>query len=437
MSGLHLVKKRGKRKKLERISQQDIEEGRWKDAAGEQIDSSHMLISMMLPPAVKAFFSEMEAEVGLLCGQRYQHDQADLKRWGAQAGSIILGGQKVAIQRPRVRDVARGQEVLLDAYRKFQDPGIFNQTIFTQAMKHVSQRDYEQGMPKLAQSFGVKKSSVSRAWIKASAAKVEKLLSRDIGLLDIVAVFIDGKRFAEKGVVVALGVASDGKKYVLGIFECSTESSDACISLLDDLQRRGLPDRGLLFVVDGGSGLNKALDLKYDTDKPASRRALRVRCYVHKWRNLAKVLNEDEQAEAAPLFWALRDATDRRTAIDCSAALEGFLKRANRSALNSFLEAKDDLLRIHDLRVSANLRRVFATTNPIESLNSMLEEDLRRVKRWHDSEHFQRWMAAGCLKNEERMRRIRGFRGLPALVVRLKQLCVHGEDGVDHEDRVA
>jgi hypothetical protein len=42
------------------------------------------------------------------------------------------------------------------------------------------------------------------------------------------------------------------------------------------------------------------------------------------------------------------------------------------------------------------------------------------VKRWQDSAHFQRWLATACLQNEKRMRRIRGFRSLPALVVRIQ-----------------
>lgn len=256
-----------------------------------------------------------------------------------------------------------------------------------------------------------------------TAKQVDKLLHRNLSELDIVAVFIDGKRFAHLGVVVALGVGRDGRKHVLGIYQSSTENSSACIALLDDLEKRGMPERRLLFIVDGGSGLNKALEVKYQVGDPANRRAYRVRCFVHKWRNISDVLDEKAQAEAAPLFWGMRSARDYSTAKAASDALEGVLKRANVSALNSYLEAKDDLLAIHRLQIGAELRTVFSTTNPIESLNSLLEEDLRRVKRWRDSEHFQRWMATACLKNEKRMHRIRGYRGLPALMIKLEQLC--------------
>lgn len=427
MSELHVVRPRGKRKILKPISHAQIREKVIEGKDGQMIDSQHMLISMLLPASVKAFLEEVEYEVDTLCGGRHSRE-AGASRWGTQPGSITLGNQRVSIARPRVRD--GGREVPLETYTRFQDPSIFDQTVFDQGLKHVSQRDYEKGLPQIAASFGMSKSSISRSWVKSTKKQVEKLLNRDLRTLDIVAVFIDGKRFSKLGVIVALGIGSDGKKHVIGIYQSSTENSAACIELLNDLERRGLPEKDLLFVVDGGSGLNKALNTKYQIDDEVNRRAVRVRCYVHKWRNIEDVLDEKAKQEAAPLYWALRDARDLTVAKSCSDALEACLKRYNTSALTSYLEAKDDLLAIHRLAIGAQLKKFFSTTNPIESLNSLLEEDTRRVKSWKNSEHFQRWLATACLHNEKRMRKIRGFRALPALKIRLQELCWR-EEAVD------
>ena len=198
--------------------------------------------------------------------------------------------------------------------------------------------------------------------------------------LDIVAVFIDGKRLGKLGVVVALGVGTDGRKYVTGIFQSSTENSAACRGLLDDLEARGLPERDVLFVVDGGSRLNKALSEKYQINNPENRRAYRVRCFIHKCRNIEDVLDEKGKQEAAPLDWAIRDERDVTVAKSCSEALEDCLKRHNVPSLNSYVEAEDDLLAVHRLAIGGNLRKFFSSTNPIESLNYLLEEDMRRVK---------------------------------------------------------
>ncbi len=309
--------------------------------------------------------------------------------------------------------------------------------MFTEGIKKVSQRDYEKGVSKIANSFGFKKSSVSRKWIKTTAKKIEELQKRSLKEMDIRAVFIDGKRFSKHGVIIALGVASDGRKFILGIYQADTENSKSCIALLNDLQTRGLAESGLLFVVDGGSGLNKALEEKYLVHDRKNRRAIRVRCFVHKWWNIEKALGS-EAHKVTGLFWALRDAKDLAEAKVVCDRLESVLKDLNLSALESFREAKQDLLVIHELKLTRSLKTFFSTTNPIESLNSLIEEDMRRVKKWKDSEHFQRWLATYCLASEKKMRKIRGYRDLPALWILLRKLTEQNHvDSIEAIEEVA
>jgi putative transposase len=412
------IRQRKQRQPLKHARREDILADRFENLTGP-IDTQHLLISALLPPAVKAFIQECEREVDVLCGARYKHGKIN-QRWGTQEGSIILANQHVAVEKPRVR-AKDGSEVKLKTYEDFQDPRLFEQAVFTEGIKRVSQRDYEKGVSKIANSFGFKKSQISKRWVKATAKKIEDLQSRDLKPMDIRAVFIDGKRFRKHGVIVALGVAGDGRKFVLGIFQADTENSASCIELLNALERRGLPTSGLLLIVDGGSGLNKALEDKYVVHDKRRRRAIRIRCHVHKWRNLEKALGDDAH-KAAGLFWALRDAKDMVEAKALSDRLESVLGNLNRSALESYREAKEDLLVIHELKLSKNLKRFFSTTNAIESLNSLIEEDMRRVKRWRDSEHFQRWLATYCLASEKRMRRMRGHASLPGLWVLLRSL---------------
>ncbi|MGZ3746680.1 MAG: transposase, partial [Pseudobdellovibrionaceae bacterium] len=103
-------------------------------------------------------------------------------------------------------------------------PKLFEQQVFAEGLKKVSQRDYEKGLSTIANSFGFKKSSVSRKWIKSTAKKLDELQNRPLKELDIRAVFIDGKRFHNQGVIIALGIAADGRKYVLGIYQASSEN---------------------------------------------------------------------------------------------------------------------------------------------------------------------------------------------------------------------
>lgn len=406
------------RKKLVHAKKSDILEGNFDNLEGP-IETQHLLISTLLPPAVKAFIAECESEVEKLCGDRYRHGKTN-HRWGWQKGSIILANQNVALEVPRVR-AKDGNEVRLQTYQDFQDPQLFNQAVFAEGIKKVSQRDYQKGVQKIANSFGFTKSSVSRKWIKTTAKKIEELQKRSLKEMDIRAVFIDGKKFKKHGVIVALGVASDGQKFVLGIYQADTENSASCLALLKDLESRGLSESGLLFVVDGGSGLNKALEEKYQVHDRKNRRAIRIRCFVHKWRNIEKALG-DSAHKAQGLFWALRDAKDLSEAKIVCDRLESVLRDLNLSALESFREAKADLLAIHELKLPRALKTFFSTTNPIESLNSLIEEDMRRVKHWKNSEHFQRWLCTYCLASEKKMRKIRGYKDLPALWILLRKL---------------
>lgn len=90
--------------------------------------------------------------------------------------------------------------------------------------------------------------------------------------------------------------------------------------------------------------------------------------------------------------------------------------------LEMFWHVTSATIQIHELKLSRSLKRFFSTTNASESLNSLVEEDMRRVKKWKSSEHFQRWLATYLLASEKRMRRPRGHAGIPALWVQLRTL---------------
>jgi putative transposase len=87
---------------------------------------------------------------------------------------------------------------------------------------------------------------------------------------------LDGVHLGEHLLVVALGVTDDGTKVPLGVVEGSTENTAVCARLVANLVERGLDaERGLLFVVDGGKALAKAIRAAF------GRKALIQRCRRH------------------------------------------------------------------------------------------------------------------------------------------------------------
>lgn len=64
----------------------------------------------------------MDAEVDAACGPRGRHDADRVAyRHGSEAGSVALGGRRVAVRRPRVRAVDGSGEVTINAYQVFTD----------------------------------------------------------------------------------------------------------------------------------------------------------------------------------------------------------------------------------------------------------------------------------------------------------------------------
>ena len=110
------------------------------------------------------------------------------------------------------------------------------------------------------EAFGLSRSSVSRRYVKGTTRKLPQFLERSLEGYDLVALFLDGKSFAEEELIIALGVTLDGEKIPLGFVETATENERVCCRFLADLVDRGLPyEAGLLVVIDGAKGLYKAV----------------------------------------------------------------------------------------------------------------------------------------------------------------------------------
>ena len=74
------------------------------------------------------------------------------------------------------------------------------------------------------------------------------------------ALFLDGKSFADEEIIIALGVTLDGQKIPLGFVQAATENERVCRRFLSDLVERGMQyEAGLLVVIDGAKGLYKAV----------------------------------------------------------------------------------------------------------------------------------------------------------------------------------
>ena len=94
----------------------------------------------------------------------------------------------------------------------------------------------------------------------------------------------------------------------------------------------------------------------------------------------------------------------------------GWLRGINESAADSLLEALEEVLTLHRLKVPALLRKSLHSTNPIESMFSMVRSCERNIKRYRNSKMRQRWLAAVLLHCERRFRRVKGYASIDIVV---------------------
>jgi len=255
-------------------------------------ESRLAMIQMLVPLGLESVERELQQELKELMGERYARG-GELTRWGRNDGSVYLGDQKVAIRVPRVRHKILGQEVGLQSYHGLQSPQVIDAIVLRRVINGIAQGNYEKAAIEVPETFGIKKTAVCRRFIRASAKKLRAFLERDLSGHDIVAIFMDGKTFAENSIVIALGITMNGDKVLLGFVETNTENHKVCRQFINGMMERGLRlDNEILFVIDGGKGLYKGIK------EVAGDKAIVQRCQWHKREDVMEYLS----AERRPYF---------------------------------------------------------------------------------------------------------------------------------------
>jgi transposase-like protein len=384
---------------------------RREDYAATDVDTKVALVQQLIPLGLMHVQELLQTEVEALAGARHARKTDDDagRRYGSNPGSVRLGGQRVPVRVPRVR--GDDGEIALPSYQQLHTGGgAVDETVLRRVLYGISCENYERAAALVPEAIGVTKSSVSRSFIEASAAQLKAFQERDLSDADYVALFLDGKTFADATMVIALGITITGEKRVVGFVESETENATVLSSFLRSLLARGLDvSRGLLVVIDGGKGLRSAVR------RVLAKRALVQRCMWHKRENVVSYLPQRDQTT-----WRrrLQHAMDRPTYDEARTALDHLiaeLDSINQSAAASLREGLDEILTLHRLGVYATLGRSFKTTNCLENINGQIERLCGKVTYWKNSNQRHRWLAAALLEIEPRLRTVCGYQQLGAL----------------------
>jgi transposase-like protein len=331
-----------------------------------------------------------------------------IRRHGEQGGIVALGGQRVRVQKPRLRRKGGGQgaEVTVPAYAAMQDDAGLRERLLSIVMRGVSTRHYQEVVPELVERCGVSRSAVSRQLQQASAEALKDLCERRFEEVDLLVIYVDGKDFGGHQVICAIGVDLSGKKHVLGLTEGATENAVVVTGLLEDLVERGVkPERKRLFVIDGSKALRKAIDDVFGKQNPVQR------CQAHKRRNVLGYLPKEMQGQVAAAMRAAWKLEPKEGIARLRTQIE-WLERSYPKAAASLREGLEETFTINRLGLSPMLRKCLGTTNVIESSMSGVEGRTGRVTNWREGGMALRWAAAAALETERNFRKIIGHEDL-------------------------
>jgi transposase-like protein len=379
------------------------------------------LLAMSVAAGMAVMRAMFDAEISAACGPRGKHDpDRAAVRHGGENGSVVLGGRRVPVRRPRAR-TTDGHEVPVMTYQLFAAEDQLTAVVIERMLAGLATRRHTAaaepvGYDVEAQASATSRSAISRRFIAATKTALADLLARDLSALDIKVLMVDGEHIAEHCCVVALAITADGSKVPAGLWEGSTENKTVVKHLLADLVSRGLDATdGLLVVIDGAKALSAAVKAVFGA------KAAIQRCTVHKRRNIADHLPESERGWVDLKLVRALNNPDAAAGLRDAKALATALERKHPGAAASLREGIDELFTVARLGITGTLAKTLTTSNPIESMISIARTTNRNVTRWRDGQMVLLWTAAGMLNAQRSFRRVRGFKQMPQLVAALRR----------------
>lgn len=377
-------------------------------------DVRHAFLGLCIDAGQKVLAALMESDRIALCGPKGVPDaQRRAVRGGSTASQVVLGGQRIAVRRPRARSLSDG-ELALPSFEWAANGDPLDAATMAAIAAGVSTRRYastQEPVPAAHRPRAASKSAVSRRFVQLSQEQLAQWLARPLGELDLPVVMIDGIHFRERVILLAIGIDAQGNKHVLGLREGSTEATRVVASLLSDLVDRGLDaQRMRLWVIDGGKALRKAIVQTFGAT------AMIQRCQEHKRRNVIEHLPEDMHASVKRALkdaWSASDAELGRRQLQ---RLATSLQSKHPGAAASLREGLEETLTVQELGITGALYRTLRTTNPIENLNGSVARYCRNVKRWGDGQMVLRWVASALSDAAHRMRKLRGCSQMRSLL---------------------
>ena len=402
-------------------TQEAVLPARVQEALGQLVGAAKEgLLALSVGVGLGVLTELMEEEVEEVVGAKGRHDlDRTAVRHGHEAGEVTLGGRRVGVQRPRARTADGEREVALATYEHFADRDALQRVVLERMLAGVSTRRYPRTQEPVGEDVEIRsrstsKSAVSRTFVERTRESLAQLMSRDLGDMRLAVMMIDGIELKGRTNIVALGITTQGVKIPLGLWEGSTENATVATALLSNLVERGLdPEQGMLFVLDGGKALRKAVRAVFG-EVPVQR------CVRHKERNVMGHLAERDRPQVKARLRRAWAETDHVRALEQLEVLAGELDHTHPGAAGSLREGMAETLTVTRLGIRGKLKRTLESTNACESMIEIIRRTQRNVKHWSSGEMGLRWTAAGMLEAEQQFRKVIGHTDLAKLAIAIE-----------------
>ena len=314
---------------------------------------------------------------------RHLHDENGhalvVRNGKAEPRTVSLGAGSIKFQAPRVDDRRPDQRFtsrILPPYMR-RSPRL-NEALPILYLRGLSTGDFEEAIPVLlgADAAGFSATTITRL-LRVWQDEHTGWSKRSLKGKEYVYVWADGVYFnvrlgedKQLACLVLVGVLPDGTKEVIALEDGYRESTESWLSLLRDLERRGMPAPKLA-TGDGALGFWSALRQVYPETEEQ-------RCWVHKIANVLDKLPKRVQPRAKDMLHEIMRAPDRQSALQDIERFSQEFEAKYPKAVATLTKDQDELLMFFDFPAEHWIH--LRTTNPIESPFSTVKARTKKTK---------------------------------------------------------
>tara|TARA_R110001592_G_C13046465_1_gene739751 strand:+ start:38 stop:1246 length:1209 start_codon:yes stop_codon:yes gene_type:complete len=319
----------------------------------------------------KALNAEMDEHLGYEKHSLDGHNSGN-SRNGASSKTLKGNFGEVSISSPRDRNSSFEPQLIKKNQTRITD---FDSQILSLYAKGMTTRDIADTFKEMydADVSHTLISKVTDSVIDEVKAWQNRPLERVYSVLYLDCIVVkcrQDNRVINKAVYIALAINSQGLKEVLGLWVSENEGSKFWLSVLTELQNRGVQDI-LIACVDGLTGFPDAINTVF----PKAKVQL---CIVHLIRNTMKYIPHKHMREAVKDLKAVYNAP---TVDAAETALNKFSEKWDSKypmASKCWYNNWENIIPFFDF--PEEIRRIIYTTNAIESLNSVIRKNIKNKK---------------------------------------------------------